>query len=427
MVSAEQAARVLDLYEGADEASARQGSRALQVLMGLAAFLVALAVLLLIGYNWQDMPRWLKLALILGGVAAAHGLGWRLLVGRQSPRAEVAFLFGSLLYGAGIFLVAQIFHVNAHYPDGFWWWAIGVLPLALASRTLLLHALYVALLAIWCGTEILGFDDLGLWFFGRFGHLPNGAFTLPLLALPGFLWAYHRRSAAALALYVPLVAWWTVLQPVAWDLQEEAVFFFIGSVGALLLLLAEAHPPGSAFAVPYRLYGGLLAAGVLTGLSFYDLQQELARDVGWRAMVPSLIVLLLGIAVLGWVHRASTSSEAVADLAWRRGLPLAILLLLTLLPPWLSASTAPVLPTVVANALMLLLAFAWMRIGLREERGLPFAAGVLFFLFWSVLRYADLFGDVGGMLGASLMFFLCGAVLFGVAHFWRRRKEVRDD
>jgi len=41
-----------------------------------------------------------------------------------------------------------------------------------------------------------------------------------------------------------------------------------------------------------------------------------------------------------------------------------------------------------------------------------------------VLRYVDLFAEVGGMLGASVMFFLCGAVLFGVARFWAHRKEI---
>ena len=72
---------------------------------------------------------------------------------------------------------------------------------------------------------------------------------------------------------------------------------------------------------------------------------------------------------------------------------------------------------------MLGLAIWLIRIGLREDRGRPFAAGVMYFLFWSILRYIDLFGDFGGILGAALMFFLCGAALFGVALFWRRRKE----
>jgi hypothetical protein len=83
---------------------------------------------------------------------------------------------------------------------------------------------------------------------------------------------------------------------------------------------------------------------------------------------------------------------------------------------------AALLPTILANVAMVGCAFWLMRIGLREDRGRPFAAGVLYFLLWAVLRYADLFGDFGGMLGAALMFFLCGAALFGVASYWRHRK-----
>ncbi len=75
----------------------------------------------------------------------------------------------------------------------------------------------------------------------------------------------------------------------------------------------------------------------------------------------------------------------------------------------------PLLPTIVANVAMIFLAFWLMGVGLREDRGQPFAAGVVYFLLWAVVRYVDLFGDFGGMLGAALMFFLCGGALFGVA------------
>ena len=66
---------------------------------------------------------------------------------------------GCLLYGAGIWLVAQVFHLDAHYPDGVWWWAVGVLPFALCLDTLLLHCLLVALLGLWAGMEVIGFSN----------------------------------------------------------------------------------------------------------------------------------------------------------------------------------------------------------------------------------------------------------------------------
>jgi hypothetical protein len=82
-------------------------------------------------------------------------------------------------------------------------------------------------------------------------------------------------------------------------------------------------------------------------------------------------------------------------------------------------------PTIVANVAMIGMAFWLMRVGLRDDRGRPFTFGVLYFLLWAILRYCDLFAAAGGMLGAALMFFLCGAALFGVGMFWRGRKEAQ--
>lgn len=101
--------------------------------------------------------------------------------------------------------------------------------------------------------------------------------------------------------------------------------------------------------------------------------------------------------------------------------------------PWSSAlfravgrpSIGPAVATVLANVAMVACALWLIRLGLREDRGVAFAAGVIYFLLWAVHRYVDLFGDFGGILGASLMFFLCGATLFGVAIYWRRRREIR--
>jgi hypothetical protein len=123
-------------------------------------------------------------------------------------------------------------------------------------------------------------------------------------------------------------------------------------------------------------------------------------------------------------------------MAYKQWLPVALVLLMIGLSFWHAVFAVPgrldewspavLLPTVLANAAVIVLALWLMRIGLREDRGRPFAAGVIYFVTWAVVRYIDLFGGVGGMLGASLMFFVCGAGLFGVAIYWRRRKEVRD-
>jgi len=422
IVSDQQAQRIADLYEGAGEMAERGRSRAVSVLMAAAATLVGLAAMLLVGYNWDQLPRESKLAIVLGTIAVTHAGGFSLRYKRNARAlSDKVFFLGCLFYGAGIWLVAQVFHINAHYPDGVWWWAIGVLPFAICLETRLLHALLVALLGLWAGIEVLNFDHLGAWLFGRWDWLPNGAYSLPLLALPGMMWAYRRQSVQTLSLYVPLIAWWTVLQVFAWHLGSNP-FYFIGSVGALLLVAADSHAAGSRFAVPYRYYGSLLVGGVLVPLSFYDLNKHLVGE--WASRVgPSAVLGLLALAVVLVIHRTIPRRQAI---------PLGLALLMAVLPLMSAgcrnsscADAAAVLPTVLVNVAMVTGAFWLMQVGLREHRGRPFGAGVLYFLLWAVLRYVDLFGDFGGMLGAAMMFLMCGGALFGVARYWQGRKEVR--
>ena len=85
--------------------------------------------------------------------------------------------------------------------------------------------------------------------------------------------------------------------------------------------------------------------------------------------------------------------------------------------------TWPVLiPVLITNVATVTMAVWLMRVGLREDRGRPFGGGVVLFLAWAVARYVDLFGEIGGMIGAALMFFLCGVGLFGLARYWSQRK-----
>ena len=234
-------------------------------------FLVGLGVLLLIGYNWEQMPAPLKVTAIFGALIGTHAagfglryrLGWRRL-------SEVVFFLGCLFYGAAIWLLAQIFHIESSNYDALWWWAIGVLPFALLLDTILLHLLFAGLLALWVGFEVLSLERL-IW------GVPSAGYSLPFLVAPGLWWAYRKSSATTVGIYVPLLAWWVVLQPIAWKLQANPTFF-IGAVGSLMLLVAALHPPRSQMAIPYRFYGIALVGATLVPLSFHQFNENVVRD-----------------------------------------------------------------------------------------------------------------------------------------------------
>jgi uncharacterized membrane protein len=427
ILSEEQSRRILGLYPSPQELAMRHSGTVLATLSGLSALLVGLAVLLLVGYNWEALPPTVKLVLIFGTILATHALGMLLRFRMARPFASgIVFFLGCLFYGAGIFLVAQIFHVNSENVDGLWWWAIGTLPFALVLDTLPLHALFAGLLAIYASFSTFG------PFFSRplFRILGTPPLSVPLLGSIGLLWAYRSRSPKVVALYAPLLAWWVILLPAFWRVEANPAAF-IGCIGGLFLIIAECHRERDPMAIPFRFYGALLLAGALIPLSYYDFNRDFGsqiRSVGLLLATTGVLITAVVIVVASVEIRRRLLGEPVSwgETVFARGarirLPIAITAFLGLVAFWLLLVQDPLVPTLLANLAMLALSIWLMHVGLREDRGRPFTAGVLFFLLWTVLRYVDLFGDFGGMPGAALMFFLCGGVLYGLAHYWRGRK-----
>jgi len=207
VVSSLQADRILSQYQEEAEASQRTLSRASWVLQAISAILVFLALLLLIGYNWSAMSDVAKLLVIFVVVIGTYATAFYLRYSRKAERAsEIAFFFGGLTYGAAIFLIAQIFHINAHFPDGFLWWAIGIVPLAIGMHQNLLHLLLAWLLTIWSGSEILGYRQISPWRQGPWQDLPNVAILLPIVVLPALLIAYRKHAYLSVFFYAVALA-----------------------------------------------------------------------------------------------------------------------------------------------------------------------------------------------------------------------------
>ena len=79
----------------------------LLIFAGFGAVALGLGVILLFAYNWQDMHKFAKLGVIFGALLLAHGGGLWLRQQRYPDGVvEAAHLLGSMLFGAGIFLIA---------------------------------------------------------------------------------------------------------------------------------------------------------------------------------------------------------------------------------------------------------------------------------------------------------------------------------
>jgi uncharacterized membrane protein len=157
LITPEQKARILDRYRRAKEIEEKAGpGKLITTISVLGSILVGVGVLLFIAANWSEIPRWGKVGIIFISMLTSHCLGYYLRYERKNyPKVGASLiLLGSTIFGAGIFLVAQIYNVTVHYPNGPLMWGLAVLPLAYFLRFNSLMTLALFALFLWLGMEL---------------------------------------------------------------------------------------------------------------------------------------------------------------------------------------------------------------------------------------------------------------------------------
>ncbi len=135
-------------------------NRALAIFGTIGAILVALGVILFFASNWSAMTPLLKVGVLLVGILLTAVTGYSMQYGNgRYPKVGAAVLFlNVLLFGASIFLVAQIYHLQLNFWLGtaLWFLVTAYFAYALQSR---LHAWLAVLLLLltigWLRTALL--------------------------------------------------------------------------------------------------------------------------------------------------------------------------------------------------------------------------------------------------------------------------------
>lgn len=128
----------------------KQGLSFIRVMLTIGALLVGLGILSFIASNWAELGKVTKfsiiLAVFLGSMLASYK------VHDNYPKTSWSLLYiGVLTYGAGIFLVGQMFNFGGHFTGAFLLWALGAFPVAVLFRdkavylfTCLLTVVYIS-------------------------------------------------------------------------------------------------------------------------------------------------------------------------------------------------------------------------------------------------------------------------------------------
>ncbi|MEH7304150.1 DUF2157 domain-containing protein [Neobacillus drentensis] len=104
-----------------------------KTLLYVGTILIGAGVLSFIASNWGEIGKIVKFLIIIALYIACNLAGYKM--DKNFPKTSKSLYYlGCLVFGAGIFLVEQMFHLGTNSQNAFLWWSLGILPLAWVLR-----------------------------------------------------------------------------------------------------------------------------------------------------------------------------------------------------------------------------------------------------------------------------------------------------
>ncbi len=126
-ITDEQVTKMLDTYELKD------GLSFISILLTVGAVLIGLGILSFIASNWIYFGKMTKFLLIILTYLAVNAISY--VSQHKYPKTSRSFIYiGVAIFGAGIFLIGQIFNFNGSFTQAFLLWAVGILPLTMITK-----------------------------------------------------------------------------------------------------------------------------------------------------------------------------------------------------------------------------------------------------------------------------------------------------
>ncbi len=405
LLSVEQARSICRLY-GMDYDTIQNRSAGYGLLVALGYLFIGLSLITLLGANWDEIPRGLKLSGLLVVTMGTHGLALRFFLANRESAATGLFLLGNLFYGASIILIAQIFHLGEHMPDGVFWWALGSLPFGVLLKNPWLTLFSCLLSLLWFGLEY------------SMGFFPT---LFPLFIVAAIYVLYRGQSSALLFLttVASIALWLETSLSVVWtggrhrfDLFAEHVFVSVALFVFAFALSHWMHTRESAKAKDYgvRLSMWTLRLGLVAMLI-------LSYEEPWRALIGThlshavsmswIVALLLGLSIwLGW------KAEKLKTLA-----PIVIFTGLSMAAVLLSKNFGHAIYFQVIYNIALIGIGIWLILrGIQGGISHYFFLGIATILLTAFMRYVDLIGEY---IGGAILFMVLAALLLGAARYWK--------
>lgn len=397
----------------------------------LGVLLLGSGVITYFAANWGDIPKLVKLVILFGSMWIVYGAAWHALRDSHAPLlGKALLLLGVILYGSNIMLIAQVYHIDAHFPNGVLLWSIGALVAAYLAQSQ--PALVAAIALGWLWTTL---EHENFWSRSA-AHWP---FLILWVSFLPLIWRHHFRAALHVALIALL--FWSLYAYGTGDFVFGGAsrkvylvqFFFLAYLTVFLLgMVCATYDRFTFFAGPLQRYGAFAVLTSAWALTFPYLQsgrwsqyasetRRLAASGEWLAL--TFIALALVVTVSFW-HRARTISvDRPAYLRWGQGLigAIVILLIANLFFGGHHGGAVAIAFNLAFFAGLIWLIYAGMHTGDRFLVNIAF----VFFGLTLLARYFDTFWT---LLNRSYFFMIGGLLLIAGGYLMeRKRRQISAD
>jgi len=356
----------------------------------VGGLLIAAAFLAFVAAHWADLARLLRFAILAAGIVGANGLAAWLAHSNRTILADLCASVGAIIFGAGIALVGQMYHLGEDFAGAMLLWAAGALAAAVLTRSRGTLAVALTAASIWSALQVDDALDVP--------HLPFVAFWLIAC---GVAVAWKSRAAAHLVALASL-SWWISAGLQVASAANGFIAPFVFADGAALLLgggiaLAAAPWPGAIrMGAVLSTYGAFSLAGIATF-------EVLVSGRPWDASQP-VWANACGIAGVMFAYDAAAITRRAGSAA--AGAAIGLVLVRAAIPPPMTGE--PWLAYAVELCAMLCLVVSGMLDAVRPRivAGWIGIAGVIAAITWAVK---------GSLLRRSAFLAVAGAVAVALA------------
>jgi len=312
IIDESQASRIIGRYlPYREERKTIKGwSKIVRIFSIFGAVLIGIGVILFIASNWGETPPWVNTLILILFTIGIYFVGWRLKFEKKThPKIGTALIFlGSLLFGANLILISQIYHIRIEYSNLILVWALAILPLAYFTRSSLILGLSSVLTFSW-GIFSL-FSQERFYYFSQAITFPL-AYYLSLFLILGIIvpLAYRFKSRAVQSINViETITWLGVIASMLWFAKSDnpVVDFclFLLLIGVIIFALGEIQSKSEtyrSFGEIYYTFGLLLIFLTSFILTFPQVHQNGESQIPFLAILFNILLFgeICGAVYLG--------------------------------------------------------------------------------------------------------------------------------